>query len=260
MFSTDRSNKYGWGALRLTALTVACVCYFDTTFSVVFASNRWLSFLLQGSIGAIVNVNIITPAQNIGLLLICGVAIGFDLQHDATMAVYLFKTLGGDFIAGKLDTLEWKISGIFAFIVAALCAVLSDTVTRDYGRIFSLLFIMQVFCEYGDNHFERFKFFRHRYSFELIHTMILFKLPNMTEKELRVILMDLVACAAYRSSNYTIIVLRKLIASDFFISAPRMLLYQLRGYLQGTVHYSAVQCSKAHNSTMQYSTAQCSSA
>ena len=237
MFSNDRSHKYGWGALRLTTLAIACTSFFDPNLQIVGLKYRWLSFVLQGAIGAIVNVNIVSPAYNICLLLVCGIAIGFDLRHDATMAIYLFKTLGGDFIAGKLDTLEWKISGIFAFIVATLCAIFSDTVAKDYGRIFSILFLMQVFCEYGDNHWERFKFFRHRYSFELIHTAILFNLPGMRDEELRVILMDLIACAAYRSSNYTIIRIRKLLASDFFISVPRMILYHIRGYMHGTSGY-----------------------
>lgn len=233
MFSTDRSNKYGWGAIRLVALTAGCIRYFDPNLILVGTNMRWLSFVLLGGIGAVVNVSIISPMYNMLLLALCGIAIGFDLQSDATMAIYLFKTLGGDFIAGKLDTLEWQISGIFAFIVAVSCAVLSETVMKDYGRIFSLLFAMQVLCEYGDNHWERFKFFRHRYSFELIHTLILFNLPAITEAELRVILMDLIACSAYRSSNYAIIVLRKLLASDFLISAPRMALYHIRGFLQG---------------------------
>ena len=233
MFSSDRGQKYGWGALRLVSLTVACLCHFDPTLKLVGISTRWISFVLLGGIGAIVNVKITHPTYNMMLLLICGVAIAFDLRYDATMAIYLFKTLGGDFIAGKLDTAEWQISGIFSMTVAVLCAISSHTVVNDYGRIFSLLFVMQVFCEYGDNHFERYKFFRHRYSFELIHTLILFNLPKITESELRVLLMDLIACSAYRTFNYFIIVVRKLIASDFFISAPRMLLYHIRGYLQG---------------------------
>lgn len=234
MFSSDRGQKYGWGALRLLSLTIAFLCYFDRSLKVVGASTRWISFVLLGGIGAIVNVKITHPIYNMMLLLICGGAIVFDLQYDATMAIYLFKTLGGDFIAGKLDTLEWQISGVFSMTVAASCAIFSQTVVNDYGRIFPLLFVMQVFCEYGDNHFERFKFFRHRYSFELIHTLILFNLPGMTVPELRVLLMDLIACSAYRTFNYAIIVVRKLIASDFFISAPRMILYHIRGYLQGT--------------------------
>lgn len=234
MFSNDRSYKYGWGALRLSTLTIACLWQFDRSLQLVGNEYRFLSFLLQGGIGAIVNVNIVSPTYNILLLLLCGVAIGFDLQHDATMAIYLFKTLGGDFIAGKLDTLEWKIAGIFAFIVASLCAILSDTVVSNYGRIFSLLFFMQIFCEYGDNHWEKFRFFRYRYSFELIHTLILFNLPNMTDFEVRVVLMDLIACTAYRCSNYSIIVMKRIIASDFIVTAPRMILYHVRGFLHGT--------------------------
>jgi hypothetical protein len=58
--------------------------------------------------------------------------------------IYSFIKLGGDFIAGKLDTLEWKISGIFAFMCAAGCALFSRTVVSEYGRIFPILFIMQV--------------------------------------------------------------------------------------------------------------------
>jgi hypothetical protein len=234
MFSADRGNKYGWGSLRLVTLTALFLFYLDRNLLLVGTKFRWLSFILLGGIGAVVNVNIISPTGNILLLLVCGAAIMLDLQFDATMAIYLSKTLCGDYIAGKLDTLEWKISGIFAVVVATSCAILSETVIKEYGRITLLLFVMQVFCEYGDNHFERFKFFRHRYSFELIHTLILFTLPGMTNSELRVILMDLIACSAYRSSNYTIIVLRKLIASDFLVTAPRMILYHIRGYLQGT--------------------------
>ena len=240
MFSTDRGNKYGWGSLRLVALTALCLHCFDSHLVLVGTKYRWLSFVLLGGIGAVVNVNIISPTSNILLLVICGAAILFDLQFDATMAIYLSKTLCGDYIAGKLDTLEWKISGIFAVLVATSCAILSKTVIKEYGRITLLLFVMQVFCEYGDNHFERFKFFRHRYSFELIHTLILFNLPEITKSELRVVLMDLVACSAYRSSNYTIIVVRKLIASDFFVTAPRMILYHIRGYLQGMVFITPI--------------------
>ena len=234
MFSIDRGNKYGWCSLRLVTLTTLCLYHFDRDLLLVGTKFRWLSFALLGGIGAVVNVNIISPARNILLLLICGAAIMFDLQFDATMAIYLSKTLCGDYIAGKLDTLEWKLSGIFAVLVATSCAILLDTAMKDYGRITLLLFAMQVFCEYGDNHFERFKFFRHRYSFELIHTLILFNLPGMSILELRVILMDLIACSAYRSSNYIIIVVRKLIASDLLVTAPRMILYHIRGYLQGT--------------------------
>jgi hypothetical protein len=212
---------------------MACIFYFDHNLVLTGVHNRYLSFILLGGIGAIVNVKIISPLWNMFLLLVCGLAIGCDLQYDATMAVYLFKTLGGDFIAGKLDTLEWKLSGIFAFICAASCALYSRTAISEYGRVFPILFLMQVICEYGDNHYEHLTFFRHRYSFEVIHTLLLFTLPSITKSEIKVILLDLIACSGYRFFNYLIICIRKIVASDILISAPRMFLFHLRGYFHG---------------------------
>lgn len=94
MFSEDRSKKYGWGSLRLLSLTLACIFHFDRNLALIGMNKRCLSFILLGGIGAVVNVKIISPTLNIALLLVCGLAIAWDLQYDATMAIYLSKTLG----------------------------------------------------------------------------------------------------------------------------------------------------------------------
>jgi hypothetical protein len=94
MFSADRSKKYGWGALRLLTLTLTCLYFFDPNLHLISSNKRYLCYILLGGLGAIVNVNIVSPTCNMGLLLVCGLAIAFDLRLDPTMAIYLFKTLG----------------------------------------------------------------------------------------------------------------------------------------------------------------------
>lgn len=234
MFSTDRSSKYGWGAMRLVSITLFCLYYFNL--DGIIENYRYLSYVIIGGSGAIVNVNNKPNGKiyNMILLLICGINIGIDIYiYDAIVIVYLIKTMGGDFFASKLDTIEWQISGIFALLIAILSLFLMDDIIVEYCRIFLVLFFMQIFCEYGDNHYEKYVFFRHRYSFEIIHLLILFNLPNCTNIEKKLVILDLVACSAYRVFNYTIIVIVKLYVNDYFISMPRMILYYLRGFLYG---------------------------
>jgi hypothetical protein len=205
-FNSDRFSKYGWGSLRLLVVTLVCFQYHPISWDLM--AGRWVVPCVVGALGAVVNVNQRFPALNILLLAFCGAGIIWDvLHHDVALVVYLFKTMGGDFFAGKLDTAEWKLSGLFALGFAAVCYFLLDDFVKQFGRIFLVLFVGQVFCEYGDNRYESIIFFRHRFSFEVLSLLLFFGLPNMSPLELQVSLMDLVACLFYRVGNFAIILM-----------------------------------------------------
>jgi len=204
-FSSDRYSKYGWGTLRLLIVTLLCVMSHSDSWDLIW--GRWFVPCLVGSIGAFVNVNLAHPVFNLMLLALCGVAIILDVQYyDAALIVYWFKTLGGDYFAGKLDTLEGKLSGLFACCFAALSLYPFDHVVLSYGRIWLILFLGQIFCNYGDNHYESLTFFRHRYSYELLSMLLFFGFPTMTHMERRVALLDLIVCISYRATNFIIVV------------------------------------------------------
>jgi len=52
-------------------------------------------------------------AFNMLLLLVAACLILLDLRRDYAILIYMCKTFSGDFIAGKLDTLEWRLVLLF---------------------------------------------------------------------------------------------------------------------------------------------------
>lgn len=187
--------------------------------------GRWLAHLVVGGFGAVVNVEVLPVWANLGLLAVAGYLCVTDvLTHDVAMAVVLAKTMGGDFFAGKLDTLEWKAVLGFTFCAFGPLAVLKDSalvtgmagtaesgageVLRTYGRLFPIVWLIQLVCEWGDGAWERFVFFRHRYSFEAFNLALLLLLPRMTSAERTVVQVDLVVCLGYRLSNTVLIGLK----------------------------------------------------
>jgi hypothetical protein len=188
-----------------------------------------------GSIGALVNVEALPFAANILLLLMSGAFCLIDVHmYDYSSVVYLVKTFGGDFFAGKLDTAEWKLVllAVFGLLLPySLVSQLDHTndAISAYRRILPVLFAVQFVCEYGDNYLEHWKFFRYRYSFELFTALVLAFLP-MTQVELDVVLFDLVICTSYRLSNFAIQVYSGLYASRLL----RKLLFDIYGFLVNT--------------------------
>lgn len=210
VFGADRAIKYGFGAARLIFLTWLCV---KLTSSFDLLAGRWLIPVFAGAIGAIVNVEILSPKFNLVMFAACAASIIFDVRvNDASLAIYLSKTMAGDFFAGKLDTTEWRIAGIFGVALVSYAMFSLEETSTEFGRIWVLLFVGQVFCEYGDAHFEDWLFFRHRYSFEIVSALTLIAVPSMTSMERRVVLMDMVACSAYRASNIGIIFARAMLS------------------------------------------------
>lgn len=234
-FSSDRQTKYGYGVIRLGVLVCAALVLFPKlyTWEHYWASNRWIGHAYIGSIGAYVNVEQGGLHLNILLLLGAAVCCYWDVytSGDYCCAVYLMKTFGGDFLAGKLDTTEWKLVLFFTFGLfgPTLWYFNPDyitTYTTHYGRIFMSLFLVQVFCEYGDAHYERYLFFRHRFSYEVANIALLLLLPNMTAIELMCIQIDLFICFFYRLSNFGII----LLASDYLSKTVVKVLFSMLGF------------------------------
>lgn len=256
-FNYDRSLKYGYGSFRL--LIVVYLSFFKS-FSVYskhpftlneffytppaslhsyFSTNRYLGHIAIGSIGAMINVNITNSFfANLALLGFLGCVCFWDIQFDYAVLIYLMKTMGGDFIAGKLDTTEWKLVLFFVFIVLAPLSYFMHVshsenlqVFLSYSRIFSILFIEQIICEYGDAHLEDWIFFRHRFSFEVANLGILLLLPEMKDHERLVLNVDLVTCFFYRFTNFLLIIYK---SQDEISRFFQMIFFRILGIISGT--------------------------
>ena len=168
-------------------------------------SLRWVGHLYIGSVGAAVNVEAMSRAANVAGLAVAAVAVlADDLVMPHACAAYLAKTMAGDLVAGKLDTLEWRAVLAFVGALAAGVVALSgaEEVLAGYGRILAVLALSQAVCELGDARLEHLAFFRHRYSFELSSLLAMLALPGgITPRELAVVQVDLMTCFAYRAAN-----------------------------------------------------------
>jgi hypothetical protein len=149
------------------------------------------------------------------------------------MLIYLVKTFGGDYFAGKLDTKEWKLVllFVFGFLSPAVYFLNSDSygLVSKHARITFVLFVIQLFCEFGDNRLEHWTFFRHRYSYEVANLLVLFALPNPQPHETAVIQLDLFICLFYRISNFVIILAR----TDKLYTILKYLIFKVHGWLIG---------------------------
>jgi hypothetical protein len=118
-FTEDRLFKYGYGVLRLCLVLAVALAWNSSTATTTYTlpisldtlylhglayltSLRWLGHAYIGSIGAVVNVNIVGFETNLVMLLLAAAFIVYDVvTFDTSMVVYLMKTFGGDFIAGR---------------------------------------------------------------------------------------------------------------------------------------------------------------
>lgn len=221
-FSPDRLYKYGYGVLRLAAVVCfAFLVYPDSSVADYLRSFRWIGHAYIGIIGAAVNVNIVSFRTNLSMLLVGGAFCCWDVwRHDLSIVIYLMKTFGGDFFAGKLDTTEWRLVLLFVFGLFAPAVLFYTqggmrTISESYVRILFILFSLQLFCEIGDNYLEQYKFFRHRYSYEVTGLALVLLCP-LKAHELAVVQFDMVVCLFYRISNFAIIVFVNAYMSKLF--------------------------------------------
>ena len=242
-FSADRAVKYGHGVVRLALLTLYAFQWApqfahggpalaQLSMRAYLQSGRWLAHSYLGSVGAAVNVRVLGLSTNLALLSVAAALCVRDVRHDWALLAVLAKTFAGDFVAGKLDTKEWRLVLLFTACFAASAWVLEGhqaaAAYAPYARIFPAMLLVQAVCELGDNHLESLVFFRHRFSFELFSFLLLTAL-RLTAVELRVVQHDLVVCLFYRLSNFLIIALR----SPAFWLAVRKACFTLFGLLRG---------------------------
>ena len=209
-------------------------------------SGRLLGHAYIGSIGAVVNVQLHGLAVNLVLLTVAAGFILWDLRLDYTILVYMTKTFSGDFIAGKLDSTEWRLVLLFTSAVGGIAwwveqhrdaaeygGMALPAALSQYTRILPLLAVIQLVCELGDNHLEHHAvvgtFFRHRYSFELLSGALLTANLALSPAELAVVQHDLVICWFYRVSNGLIIMSKSGAAMLHF----RRLAFRAFGALRG---------------------------
>ena len=291
-FTTDRAKKYGWGVPRLALLTLFAFEVVPHRFlaaaplgphpdaddaaanslslAAYLGSGRWVGHAYMGSIGAGVNVQVLGFLGNLAVLLLAALFCVWDATRgDLALVAYLVKTFGGDFIAGKLDTAEWRLVllwtfGLFGPVALWLTATGGETLTDaastgggftgdarwaalrstldPYARVVPILFATQTVCELGDAHLEHHplvgKFFRHRYGFEAFTLATLVALPGgIRTEELRVVQFDLVVCLFYRVSNLAIIAMKSgaiRAASAAAEAAARKACFRVFGLLRGT--------------------------
>jgi hypothetical protein len=248
-FTNDRLAKYGFGLFRLFVVVLyafSSLLVTNTeqreeapivtswTLYEYFRSLRWLGHAYIGSIGAFVNVEQGGLVLNLALLAGAAAACFVDSSYDYSILIYLLKTFGGDFIAGKLDTFEWKIVLLFTFFLFLPLLYALEPQSADfvhvYSRILPLLFTIQLICEYADAHYEQYLLIRHRYSFEILNVVLIFTLSNLGNlhpMELRVVQVDLVVCLFYRLGNLIIIL------SKQFSNLVNMICLRLLGFLTG---------------------------
>jgi hypothetical protein len=296
-FTTDRAKKYGWGVPRLALLTLFAFEVVPRRFlaaaplgphpdaddaaanslslAAYLGSGRWVGHAYMGSIGAGVNVQVLGFLGNLAVLLLAALFCVWDATWgDLALVAYLVKTFGGDFIAGKLDTAEWRLVllwtfGLFGPVALWLTATGGEASFTDastgggftgggftgdarwaalrstlepYARVVPILFATQTVCELGDAHLEHHplvgKFFRHRYGFEAFTLATLVALPGgIRTDELRVVQFDLVVCLFYRVSNLAIIAIKSgaiRAASAAAEAAARKACFRVFGLLRGT--------------------------
>eukprot|EP00035_Acanthoeca_spectabilis_P016663 m.345401 g.345401 ORF g.345401 m.345401 type:complete len:239 (+) comp16557_c0_seq8:219-935(+) len=212
----DRLTKYGIGMVRLALLVAVTTFGSKSTLNATFLTfpTRYLTQMYIGVLGAAVNTSRLGFNTHIALLILAGCTMLYDMwTFDLTLGFYLLKTTIGDFLAGKVDSTEWKLvaSAVAASVVAGCVwgiysPVASGLISSEYARIVLVLSTIQFVCEYGDNHLEHLKFFRHRYSYEIFTALVVFALPLFgmlwTDAERRVIEFDMIICLWYRVGNF----------------------------------------------------------
>ena len=130
-FNEDRLYKYGLGLFRLFVVVLIAFSYrslnnlssfFDVSilskeFLIYLSSHRSIGHAYIGTIGAFVNVHKDKFFLNLTLLLGAALVCIYDVKYDYSILIYLVKTVSGDYLAGKLDTIEWKLVLIFTFFI-----------------------------------------------------------------------------------------------------------------------------------------------
>lgn len=125
--------------------------------------HRWATYVYLGSVGAIVNVEVISHSLFLKILatLLAVFAVIYDMQHDVIVLVYISKTLFGDFLANKIDTGFLKcVMGCLFFLGGVLFTAngtievvgwrFSILTSSSHMYILAMHTLFQFVCEFGD--------------------------------------------------------------------------------------------------------------
>ena len=189
-FTMDRFTKYALGSIRLLLVAVACAWWAN----ICTPYTYFLVFPLLGMYGAASNTNTICTQTQI-LLLFPAVSVCWLLIPDTHVVIaWIFKTMAGDLIASKLDTLFWKL-------VLAVVTIFTF-VTGLYIHAFVLFLVcIQALNELGDQYLEQWTFFRHRYAYEVSCLVLFATWSRWTQFEQSILVADVLSCLGYRVGN-----------------------------------------------------------
>ncbi len=201
---TDRQVKYGFGFVRL-AITIALILYSDPKLNILELGNllRWFTFIILPISGNAFNVEILNPKIEKAFLFILFLLSIYDLSNDYTIILYYTKTFIPDLIAGKLDRPLWKFILFLTVVIYIFVHIFYHDEIVQNLNLWLLLAFTQLFCELGDNYFENYVFFRHRFSFEICALFVNYIKPlsGMKIHEKRFVIFDLIASLSYRGGG-----------------------------------------------------------
>lgn len=216
----DRKIKYGIGTIRLSLLIF--IFFWIENCSLDTFMRLGIRYGLFGIGGGLLNLHKLSPRYE--LLILCILISNFIHEYVSctngsrhiVLFMYVFKTVIGDAIAGKLDNKIW-----FKFVTIALIlwTVLSSqsllpnifqVIEMFYQEalIFGSHLLLHCLCEMGDNYYEKNLFFRHRYSYEICCVILYFLLCNNNNDydnlstSTILLFVDMFASLLYRVTNF----------------------------------------------------------
>ncbi len=213
---SDRLQKYGFGTIRLFLLLLLLMRLQPS------AQTRWNSLINYGIFGvggALLNLHALSTIYQIFILVILGTS--FVKQYlsgpGAVLVLYFLKTVVGDWCAGKLDQKLWfrslTVAAVIWVALSQFAALLPDgqelvQILREHVIIFCLHAFCHFLCETGDNSYEDIKFFRHRYTYDLL-SLLLFVTYNYSSSSYNreLVICDMIASLSYRFTNFMYTVL-----------------------------------------------------
>lgn len=216
---SDRKKKYGIGTIRLSIL-ILILTLLQNSDSPLDILRLTTTYGIFGAGGALLNLHKLSKNYQILILIVLISnfiheyhSVGWTDKNDfrrVVLFMYFFKTLLGDALSGKLDNIVWFKS---IAIVLALWALLSSQLSMlpsalevvDMFQIELLVFVSHLvchwLCELGDNYFEKYIFFRHRYSYEA-SCIVLYWLSINSGTGRLLLFSDMFAALLYRITNY----------------------------------------------------------
>lgn len=210
---SDRISKYGVGSGRLLLLLLLITSIFSVKLVDILSSV--VSYAIFGIGGAVLNLHVLSTRYEVGILIILIATYLVEMLSSSSsgrtvLVFYLFKTIFGDGLGGKLDRDVWIRSLGIVFVLWILLSSpivpLLPNVVQIYSMVsdnlivFSSHLISHWICESGDNWYENVRFFRYRYSYEC--SLVLLLCWDQTQLNIDLVVRDMVASLTYRITNY----------------------------------------------------------